>query len=130
MTVEYLFTQAIIIVGGVGILLAFVSRWLIKPIKNQTNQIEYNTEAIDEIQCEMKNHTAKLEKDFENINILKTNCLKANKQVLELKVNNDKRITIVDEGMKLLLEDRLVSDNPEAKRKMQEKIQQFLFKNL
>ena len=130
MTVEYLFTQAIIIVGGVGILLAFVSRWLIKPIKNQTNQIEYNTEAIDEIQCEMKNHTAKLEKDCENINILKTNCLKTNKQVLELKVNNDKRITIVDEGMKLLLEDRLVSDNPEAKRKMQEKIQQFLFKNL
>jgi sucrose-6-phosphate hydrolase SacC (GH32 family) len=130
MTVEHLFTQAIIIVGGVGILLAFVSRWLIKPIKNQTNQIEYNTEAIDEIQCKMKNHTAKLETDFENINILKTNCLKTNKQVLELKVNNDKRITIVDEGMKLLLEDRLVSNNPEAKRKMQEKIQQFLFKNL
>jgi sucrose-6-phosphate hydrolase SacC (GH32 family) len=130
MTVEHLFTQAIIIVGGVGILLAFVSRWLIKPIKNQTNQIEYNTEAIDEIQCKMKNYTAKLEKDFENINILKTNCLKTNKQVLELKVNNDKRITIVDEGMKLLLEDRLVSNNPEAKRKMQEKIQQFLFKNL
>ena len=130
MTVQSLFTQIVIIVSGVGLILGFLFKWLINPIKAKTEQIDINTEDIRKMKCKTDAQDKKLDNDYKDIKKCKEEVIVINKSITDLKIDNDRRITTVDEGMKLLLEDRLAGDDEEAKKKVGDKIQEFLIKNV
>ena len=137
MLVSTLFAQIVTIVLGLGAILTFL-KVIFKPIKMQTTQIQANNklsnknaDAIQKIQCSLDDHAQKLDKDFKVLTNLKEENVDINKQIVDLKIDIDKRIMNDNEAIKLLLEDRLVRDDDElGKKQMQEKIQQFLLKNV
>ena len=137
MLVSTLFAQIVTISLGFVAILAFL-KVIFKPIKIQTTQIQKNKEQvyknagdIQKLKCSLDDHNQKLDKDYNAINKIKEDNLLINKQIVDLKIDIDKRIMNDNEAIKLLLEDRLVTDDDiVGKKQMQEKIQQFLLKNV
>ena len=137
MLVSTLFAQIVTISLGFVAILTFL-KIIFKPIKIQTTQIQENKEQvyknagdIQKLQCSIDDHNQKLDKDYNSIKKIKEDNLLINKQIVDLKIDIDKRIMNDNEAIKLLLEDRLVTDDDiVGKKQMQEKIQQFLLKNI